>query len=94
MVIKACVILHNLIIDFERINNIDSNYKAAMDYIPSHPFTWWIKKYIIKPDDRISMIPEVYDVNQHNYCQHNLMEVLWERWNTMNEGHDGSNDSE
>ncbi len=40
------------------------------------------------------MIPEVYDVNQHNYCQHNLMEVLWERWNTMNEGHDGSNDSE
>ncbi|KAI2504467.1 Ribosomal protein-like protein [Fragilaria crotonensis] len=37
-VIKTCVILHNLVIDFERQNGIDSDYINNEMYIPQHPF--------------------------------------------------------
>jgi hypothetical protein len=37
-VIKTCVILHNLVIDFERQNGVDSDYINDEMYIPQHPF--------------------------------------------------------
>jgi hypothetical protein len=37
-VIKTCVILHNIVIDFERRNGVDSDYINDEMYIPQHPF--------------------------------------------------------
>ncbi|ETV69632.1 hypothetical protein H257_14654 [Aphanomyces astaci] len=37
-VIKACVILHNMIIDFERETGVCPHYIHAVDYVPKHPF--------------------------------------------------------
>ena len=37
--IKTCVILHNLIIDFERVNNTNPTYIAGIEYIPAHSLT-------------------------------------------------------
>src|SRR4051812_22132312 len=37
-VIKTCVILHNMIIDYELESGLDSGYIRSDDYRPSHPF--------------------------------------------------------
>ncbi len=85
-VIKTCVILHNLIIDFERVNSIDSNYIDVVDYIPSHPFTVIQRNVDQDADDRTNMMAEMKDTNQHNRLQHNLMVEMWDRWKVDNEG--------
>ena len=45
-VVKATVILHNLIIDYEKQNSIESDYITDREYIPEHLFE------IIAPDSR------------------------------------------
>ena len=35
---RTCVILHNLTIDFEGENGLDSSYINSRDYQPEHPF--------------------------------------------------------
>jgi hypothetical protein len=90
-VIKTCVILHNLIIDYERINNINSTYIDGIDYIPMHPFTIIPQTENQDAKDRTNMIAEMKDTTMHNRLQHDLMVEMWDRWNTMNE-EGGGND--
>jgi hypothetical protein len=90
-VIKTCVILHNLIIDYERINNINSTYIDGIDYILMHPFTIIPQTENQDAKDRTNMIAEMKDTTMHNRLQHDLMVEMWDRWNTMNE-EGGGND--
>jgi hypothetical protein len=39
IVIKTCVVLHNLIINYEHAHNIDPGYIHNAEYVPQHPFT-------------------------------------------------------
>jgi hypothetical protein len=89
-VIKTCVILHNLIIDFERINNMNSTYIEGIDYIPSHPFTVIPQTEKQEAEDRTNMMAEMKDANLHNRLQHDLMIEMWDRWNAMNDEGDGN----
>jgi hypothetical protein len=77
MVIRICVILHNMIIDFlEHANNIDPTYINEDEYVPLHPFR-------IMPcnHDQTGMIHEMQHVEIHHQLQHNLMLEMWEKWN-------------
>jgi hypothetical protein len=92
-VIKTCVIFHNLIIDYRRINNIDSTYIDGIDHIPSHPFTVIPQTENQEAKDRTIMMAEMKDTNLHNRLQRDLMIEMWDRWNAMNDEGDG-NDSD
>ncbi|KAH9116034.1 hypothetical protein AeMF1_010004 [Aphanomyces euteiches] len=71
-VIKACVILHNLTIDFEREFGLSSNYISSDVYTPQHPF-------ILSPGypDRPKMIRGMKDKAVHDRLQQDLMQHLW-----------------
>ena len=78
-VVKATAILHNLIIDYEKQNNIESDYITDREYIPEHPFE------IIAPDSRAATCEAVKIVNlarlqnagMHAQLQDDLMHHIW-----------------
>ncbi|KAJ3085228.1 hypothetical protein HDU96_005508 [Phlyctochytrium bullatum] len=37
-VVIACIVLHNLIIDHEKMHGMDSDYISDAEYVPEHPF--------------------------------------------------------
>lgn len=80
-VIKTCVILHNLIIDYEMANNVDSTYIAEACYIPEHPFRIVPRDVLNQTNEtRTAMIVEMQDSDMHNRLQHDLMCERWEKW--------------
>jgi hypothetical protein len=79
-VIRTCVILHNLIIDYEREHNEDAGYINDEMYIPQHPF-------IVVPRDihqngiaREHMVAAMKNNELHARLQHDLMVQRWANW--------------
>jgi hypothetical protein len=89
MVIKTCVILHNMIIDFERANNVDATYIHGLEYVPLHPFIIIPRNHHQTIEDRASMINDMQHVETHNQLQHDLMVEMWAKWNEENRPDDG-----
>ena len=66
-VIKTCAILFNSIIDFECYEDINSTYIDGLEYIPLHPpLTILPRTENEVAKDRINMIAEMKENNQHN----------------------------
>ena len=89
MVIKTCVILHNMIIDFEHANNIDPTYISDDEYVPLHPFRIIPRNRNQTIEDRASMINDMQHVATHDQLQHDLMVEMWAQWNEENGPADG-----
>lgn len=83
-VIKTCVILHNLTIDFERENNLNSDYIGANDYVPVHPFTVIDRDDAQTIADRTAMMADMKSVDNHNRLQHDIMLEMWDKWTAEN----------
>ena len=79
-VIKTCVILHNLVIDFERQNGVDSDYINDEMYIPQHPFVVIPRAEGQSFDTRSQMISAM----QNSELQNDLMIDRWEKWYANN----------
>lgn len=79
-IIKTCVILHNLIIDFEDSHNIDGTYIEDDEFIPQHPFVIIGRQNVQTPEDRMQMISEMQNSEQHTQLQQDLMIEMWDRW--------------
>jgi hypothetical protein len=72
-VIKTCVILHNLVINFERQNGVDSDYINDEMYIPQHPFVVIPRAERQTFDTRSQMIAAMQNSELHTRLQNNLM---------------------
>ena len=94
-VIKTCVILHNLIIDYEMKNNVDSTYIAHACYTPEHPFEIVSQDVLNQTSEiRRAMVVEMQDSDMHNRLQHDLMIERWEKWYSQNDEGDNMENNE
>jgi Plant transposon protein len=82
-VIKTCVILHNLILDYEREHNVDGDYIHDAEYVPLHPFVVVPRNPNQTVDDREVLMANMQNVEQHNLLQHDLMVERYEMWNAI-----------
>jgi hypothetical protein len=87
-VIKTCVILHNLVIDFERQNGVNSDYINDEMYIPQHPFVVIPRQEGQTFDTRSQMISAMQNSELHTRLQHDLMIDRWEKWYANNNDDD------
>jgi Plant transposon protein len=84
-VIRTCVILHNLIIDYSREHDIDGDYiNDEANYEPVHQFVLIPRNPEQTIEDREELVTEMQDVGSHNLLQHDLMVEMWEKWNNDN----------
>jgi len=83
-VIRTCVLLHNLIIDYEREHNIDAGYINDANYVPLHPFVVMPRNPNQTLEDREIMMGDMQNTEQHNLLQYDLMVEMWETWNAVN----------
>ena len=90
MVIRTCVIHHNMIIDFERANNIDPTYINDNEYVPLHPFRIMPRNHDQTIEDRAGMIHDMQCGETHHQLQHDLMLEMWAKWNEENGPADGN----
>ena len=73
-VITTCVILHNLIIDYEMKNNFDLTYIAEACFTPEHPFQIIPRDVLNQTSEmRTARIVEMQDSDVHTRLQHDLM---------------------
>ena len=79
-VMRACVILHNLVIDYEREHNLDCDYINDENYVPVHEFAVLPRNLNQDHAEREMMIEDMQNVQQHNRLQHDLMVERWEKW--------------
>jgi Plant transposon protein len=79
-VIRTCVILHNLVIDYEREHNLDGNYINDMNYVPLHNMEVVPRNPNQNHVDREMMIDDMQNIEHHNLLQHDLMVERWEQW--------------
>jgi Plant transposon protein len=91
-VIRTCVILHNLIIDYEIKHNVDSTYIEDSMYVPKHPCTLIPRQRNQTGEIRGRMITEMKCSDVHRQLQHDLMSERWERW--YNENNDDENNDD
>jgi hypothetical protein len=84
LVIKTCVILHNMVIDFECANNLNPDYIDDDVYVPQHAFTIIPHNPDHLCEDRANMILEMQHQEMHNRLQHDLMIDMWAKWNDEN----------
>jgi hypothetical protein len=84
LVIKTCVILHNMIIDFQCANNVNPDYIGEDIYVPQHAFTIIPHNPDHLCEDRATMILEMQHQETHNQLQHDLMIEMWEKWSDDN----------
>jgi hypothetical protein len=87
-VIQTCVILHNLVIDFEYQNEVNSDYIIDAMYIPQHPFAVIPREEGQTFDTRSQMILAMQNSELHMQLQHDLMINRWEKWNANNDDDD------
>ena len=96
-IIRTCVILHNLTIDYEMKHNVDSTYIEDAEYVPNHPCTLVPREHNQTGDTRGIMIADMKSSEIHRRLQHDLMSERWERWYSENDNdvmNDGGNDDE
>ena len=93
-VIKTCVILHNLVIDFERQNGVDSDYINDEMYIPQHPFVVIPRAEGQSFDTRSQMISAMQNSELHTRLQNDLMIDRWEKWYHANNNDDDDDNEE
>ena len=84
LVMKTCVILHNLIIDFQRDQNLDPSYINDLEYQPKHPFVLIPRSPNQTHDDRLRMIRDMQNDTVHTRLQHDLMVSIWDDWAQLN----------
>jgi hypothetical protein len=81
-VMRACVILHNLIIDFEKEHNLDSKYIQDQQYVPQHSFEVFEKtieeRANISEHTRRHMVKKINSSVLHERLTHDLVEHQWE----------------
>jgi hypothetical protein len=81
-VMRTCVILHNLIIDYSRKHNIDGDYlNDDANYEPMHHFVVVPRDPGQTIDQREGLVANMQNVASHNLLQHDLMVEMWENWN-------------
>ena len=59
LVIRTCVILHNLIIDHERKTGEDPSYIDGVEYTPNHPFTVMTRADDQTYEERMDMMQQM-----------------------------------
>jgi hypothetical protein len=91
-VIKTCVILHNLVIDFERQNGVDSDYINDEMNIPQHPFAVIPRAEGQSFDTRSHMIAAMQNSELHARLQNDLMFDRWEKCYANNNNNDDDNE--
>ena len=74
---QTCVILHNLVLDYEREHNLDGDFINHENYVPLHDFV-----VVPRSDyaEREIMIEDMQNVKQNKLRQHDLMVERWEKW--------------
>lgn len=84
-VMKACVLLHNMILDYQRDQNIDGSYIDVDLYRAAHPFTVTrlteSERLSISNRDRERTMTELKNTAKHNQLQEDLMQHMLDRWN-------------
>ena len=78
-VMKCCVILHNLVIDFERLNGQDSDYINDIEYVPKHPFTLInrARGETLSTPEKVIALSKIQDPDQHHKLRMDLVSHLW-----------------
>jgi Plant transposon protein len=84
-VMKTCVILHNLIIDYEIEHDLDGDYINDAQYVPEHGMTIVPRNNEQNGEMRDNMIAEMQDSDIHHRLQHDLMAERWQTWFLENE---------
>jgi Plant transposon protein len=79
-VIRTCVILHNMVIDYEREHNIDAEYINDEMYVPQHPFTVLARDNEQNGIAREQMVAAMKDSDLHDQLQYDLMIERWAKW--------------
>ena len=79
-VMKTCVILHNLIIDYEIAHNLDPGYIHNEQYIPVHGMTIVPRNIHQNGEMRGNMINEMQCNDLHYHLQQDLMAQRWQTW--------------
>ncbi len=87
-VIQTCVILHNLVIDFEYQNGVNSDYINDEMYILQHPFAVIPREEGQTFDTRSQMISAMQNSELHMQLQLDLMIDRWEKWYANNNDDD------
>ncbi|XXQ33541.1 DDE Tnp4 domain-containing protein [Plasmodiophora brassicae] len=78
VVVKTCVILHNLIIDYERKHSIDSTYIEGSEYVPEHPFVIVpAKDEELSADAKLVNMSRIHNRSMHARLKEDLVEHLW-----------------
>ena len=78
-VIRTCVVLHNIIIDYKREHNIDGRYINDANYVPLHHMVVVPRNPNQSVKEREVLMGNMQNMEQHNFLQHNLMVERWER---------------
>jgi hypothetical protein len=83
-VIRTCVLLHNLIIDYKRDNSVDGGYIKDAAYVPLHHMVVVPRNPNQSVEEREVLIGNMQNMKQHHLIQHNLMVKRWEQWIAFN----------
>jgi hypothetical protein len=78
-VMKTCVILHNLILDYEKSNAIESDYIHDQQYQPKHPFTVSARRseFVFTDEEASVELSRIRDAGMHRQLRDDLIEHLW-----------------
>ena len=79
-VIRTCVLLHNMIIDYEREHTIDGAYILEPVHNPQHPFVLIPRDPEQNGNARAEMIMGMQNIELHHQLQHDLMVERWENY--------------
>ena len=86
-VMKTCVILHNLIIDYEKQNAIDSDYINHKRYQPLHPFTVCARRSgsVFTDGEAAIEASRIRDDGMHRSLRDDLVEHIWNHLGDLEE---------
>lgn len=90
-VVKTCVSLHNMIIDYESEHDEDSGCIAHEQYYaPQHPFTIVPREIGQLPETRADMVITAMQSSDthHHLLQYDLMIEMFDRWQEENRTED------
>jgi hypothetical protein len=78
-VIKCCVILHNMIIDYEKKNNQESAYIQDRSYRPSEPFTVTSRNASLPltTAEKVIAFTQIKNTNLHHRLREDLANHQW-----------------